>query len=216
MESSRPSIQKLITALIRFQTEVTDPKKDKVNPMFKSKYVSLDSIIHTIRPILVKHGLAFSQEVSLELVEPASGQNEHMVVVTTTLFHESGETLGAVTRLKADKLSPQGAGSAFTYAKRYGLSALLGISADEDDDGNQAEAEAKKRQIQAPTHGLAETLRVKLYETSKEKGWTTEELQKFMKEAFHVEKSSDLTTEQYYLFMNTLKSKNYNDAIGDL
>lgn len=42
-----------------------------------------------------------------------------------------------------EKSTPQGMGSAYTYGRRYGLAALLGIVADEDDDGNAASAPAK-------------------------------------------------------------------------
>lgn len=36
------------------------------------------------------------------------------------------------------KLDPQSLGSSLTYARRYALSAIVGICADEDDDGEKA------------------------------------------------------------------------------
>jgi hypothetical protein len=40
--------------------------------------------------------------------------------------------------LLLDKRNSQGLGSAITYARRYALTAVLNLVADEDDDGNQA------------------------------------------------------------------------------
>ncbi len=39
-------------------------------------------------------------------------------------------------------------GSAITYARRYSLSAILGVVADEDDDGNGAQGRNNKAQIE--------------------------------------------------------------------
>ena len=46
--------------------------------------------------------------------------------------------------LRADKATAQGAGSAITYARRYALSAMLGISSEDDDDGNYASEKASQ------------------------------------------------------------------------
>ena len=40
--------------------------------------------------------------------------------------------------MKPVKNDPQSIGSAITYAKRYALSAIFGITSDQDDDGNEA------------------------------------------------------------------------------
>jgi hypothetical protein len=46
------------------------------------------------------------------------------------------------------KPSPQEYGSALTYARRYAVSAIIGIVADEDDDGNRAQGhEASGRNV---------------------------------------------------------------------
>jgi hypothetical protein len=59
------------------------------------------------------------------------------VIVTTRLMHSSGQWVEASGRMKPMKNDPQGVGSAITYARRYGLQAIAGIPA-EDDDGNAA------------------------------------------------------------------------------
>lgn len=125
----------LFAALAMFQAEVENPKNTSVNPQFKSKYAALDVVINTVRPILSKHGLSFVQSTGSE------GEN---IIVKTLLLHESGEWLESDPltlpgyQLKGGGVkewNAQGAGSAITYARRYSLSAILGISSEDDDDG---------------------------------------------------------------------------------
>src|SRR5699024_555817 len=61
------------------------------------------------------------------------------VGVATLLTHESGEYIEFdPVFMKADKETAQGAGALITYLKRYTLSAIFGITSDQDDDGNSA------------------------------------------------------------------------------
>jgi hypothetical protein len=58
-----------------------------------------------------------------------------------SLVHaESGEAVSDTMPLLLGKDDMQGFGSAVTYARRYALCAVLGLVADEDDDGNAAAA----------------------------------------------------------------------------
>lgn len=117
-------------ALIAAQQEMQHAELDSENPHFGSKYASLKSVINAVKNHLNDHGIAFLQ--SSEAVEGA-------VVVTTTLLHENGETLsGGPVRVPMDKQNAHGYGSALTYAKRYSLAMVCGISADVDNDGNFA------------------------------------------------------------------------------
>ena len=124
------SIKNIAKALAQFQAEVRNPANTESNPFYKSKYAPLSDILNLARPILSKHGLSVLQSPS------GDGQN---VTVTTLITHESGEWIESEPlTLKADKATAQGAGSAITYARRYALSAMLGISSEDDDDGNLA------------------------------------------------------------------------------
>lgn len=124
------SIKNIAKALAQFQAEVKNPANTETNPFFKSKYAPLNDILNLVRPLLSKHGLSVLQSPS------GDGQN---VTVTTLITHESGEWIESdPLTLKADKATAQGAGSAITYARRYALSAMLGISSEDDDDGNFA------------------------------------------------------------------------------
>lgn len=128
------TINELATALSIAQGQIQPAKKDADNPYFKSKYADLSAIWEVCREPLSKNGLSVSQFV----------ENEgEFVVVTTMLLHKSGQWLSSALSLKPVKNDPQGYGSAATYGRRYGLSAIVGIVADVDDDGNAATFGAK-------------------------------------------------------------------------
>lgn len=122
------TIDKLAAAMNLFQAEVETVKKDGTNPFFKSHYATLENVIETVRPYLLKHGLSFSQ------FPDGDG-------LTTILMHSSGEFLEANGTMKPKDDTPQALGSAMTYARRYALCAILGL-ATEDDDGNAGSVKA--------------------------------------------------------------------------
>lgn len=130
---SSASLAALAPALVAAQADLKSITKDKVNPHFKSKYVTLDAIIEAVRPVLAAHGLSVVQGGYGDLdVQPG------IFGVETTLVHTSGEWLSTFVEVPLAKKDPQGAGSGITYGRRYGLSALLSLATDEDDDGNHA------------------------------------------------------------------------------
>jgi hypothetical protein len=117
-------LTKLIAALSKAQGMFKNIEPNKSNPHFKSKYADLEAIISGTKEGLAKNGLAFTQIF-------ADGK------LRTILMHESGDTITSDYPLTVDQ-SPQKFGSAVTYAKRYSLSAILGVATGEDDDGNNA------------------------------------------------------------------------------
>jgi ERF superfamily len=119
------------SALVAFQKEAPHISKDSINPHFKNKYASLDSIMDAVRPVLAKHGLAISQH--------PTAMETGMPGLRTVLLHTSGDRLEDVMPLAIDKPGPQAQGSALTYARRYAVLSVLGLVADEDDDANAAE-----------------------------------------------------------------------------
>ena len=124
------SIKNIAAALCKFQQECKSPKKSAVNPHFKSKYAPLEEIIKVATPTMAVNGLSHFQSTS------SDGES---VIVTTVLMHTSGEFIESdPLRLPMGKATAQGAGSSLTYARRYSLSAILGIAAEEDDDANGA------------------------------------------------------------------------------
>lgn len=122
-------INELATALSAAQAEMKNATLNKVNPHFKSKYADLAGIRDTVTPALTKHGLAVVQ---------GTDTTDGGIVVVTRLLHKSGQWMESRFPIAYDK--PQTMGSAYTYARRYSLSAMCSISADEDDDANAANA----------------------------------------------------------------------------
>lgn len=120
------SIAKLAVALVKAQRDIKVASKSSDNPFFKSKYADLGAIVDVVKPALNNNGISFLQIVTLEGVE-------------TTLLHESGEYISGVTPVVVAKQNdPQALGSAISYARRYGLQAIVGVVADKDDDGEKA------------------------------------------------------------------------------
>lgn len=130
METS-PSVTEIAKALGQFQYSIGSISKDATNPFFKSKYATLEHIITSTKDALAKNKLTYSQF--------PDGEG-----LTTILMHESGEWIKATMTVHMGA-KPQDQGSALTYARRYALSAVLGIATDEDDDGNAASQPAPKK-----------------------------------------------------------------------
>lgn len=125
MEKSQ-SIKEIGKALGVFQLKVGTISKDAQNPFFKSKYATLGNVLSVIQVPLEEAGLVFTQMPDGDCL-------------TTLLMHpESGEYLQSCYNLHPVKIDPQGIGSAVTYARRYALTAILGLNIDDDDDGNAA------------------------------------------------------------------------------
>jgi len=139
------SISKLSTALCTFQSKIKTITNDESVSVetrnggsYSFKYTSLAKILEFIRPIMSETKLSVSQLTELD------------GAVTTILMHESGEFLQSTLKLPIDitggKNDAQKIGSAITYARRYSLSAILGIATDEDDDGNLASGNSVKKE----------------------------------------------------------------------
>lgn len=124
-------IKNLLAALVKAQLAIKAPEKDKVNPQFKSKYSSLDSIYGSCREELAKQGLVLSHSVEYD-----APSNRYFL--KTTLYHVSGESISNTFPMFVDKQTSQGLASARTYACRYAIAGLLALPSDDDDDGEGA------------------------------------------------------------------------------
>jgi hypothetical protein len=122
------SVANIAVALAKAQATMRGAAKDRTNPHFKAKYADLASVWDACRESLTANDLAVVQPVA------ADGNT---VIVTTVLIHKSGEFISSELRVAAQQNTPQAIGSAITYARRYGLSSMVGV-APEDDDGEAA------------------------------------------------------------------------------
>ena len=121
------SIENLAKALVEVQKTELFALTDKDNPFFKSKYADLSSVWTAARHPLTANGLAVIQTMDIA---------DNGVIIETTLIHTSGEYVSGRLLIAPEKKTPQGVGSAITYGRRYGLSAIIGISPEDDDAEN--------------------------------------------------------------------------------
>jgi len=145
------SIKTLLDSMVKAQKEFVTLPKDKDG--YGYKYTDLDTVITTVRPILAKNNLGFMQ--SLTMTE------DNRPGITTRLFNTAGEwiedTIALPDVAMAKTNAAQNMGAAITYMKRYALSAILGISSDEDTDAAtpqsqpQEQRQAPKQQTKGPT-----------------------------------------------------------------
>jgi len=132
----------IATALVKAQSEMSNPAKGATNPFFKSKYADLNAVREAVIPVLNANGISV-----LQPIKNVDGKN----YVNTILLHESGESIESFTEIIYSKQNDaQAQGSGITYARRYGLQSFVCVGAD-DDDGNKASQQAKKEPIQKPT-----------------------------------------------------------------
>tara|TARA_B100002019_G_C21208676_1_gene568159 strand:+ start:153 stop:857 length:705 start_codon:yes stop_codon:yes gene_type:complete len=133
MATKQPST--LIEALNAFQKEHHAAGKDGTNPFFKSKYTTLAQALLAIQPA-TEFGLCHTQ-LNDYVITP---EGEVITIVITKLMHVSGDE-PLVSKFPVPKIpsnvknAHQEAGSAQTYARRYGLLSVYGL-ANDDDDGN--------------------------------------------------------------------------------
>jgi len=131
-------MKNLIASLVKFQASVPLIPKNSINPFFsqgerKAMYADLATVIDVCKPVLNQNGLAIMQTMfTLE------GRN----CLRTILADSSGETISSDLFLPevadAQKLT-----AAVTYLRRCQYLAILGLVADEDDDGNSVASNDK-------------------------------------------------------------------------
>jgi hypothetical protein len=126
-------IKNLAVAMNKAQTEMGGAHKGANNPFFKSKYADLAAVVQAVKEPFANNGLSYVQFPI---------EDNGRIGVETILMHSSGEWLSNSFTVNLTKQDAQGAGSAITYCRRYGLQAVAGIPS-EDDDGNAASKGAK-------------------------------------------------------------------------
>tara|TARA_Y100000310_G_C20453768_1_gene702029 strand:- start:55 stop:822 length:768 start_codon:yes stop_codon:yes gene_type:complete len=123
-QTQSTEINELAGALSLAQGEMNPAKKGASNPFFKSKYADLSEIIEATRYPLTGNDLSIVQYCE-------DGY------VVTQLMHGSGQWIRGRLRITPKENTPQGIGSALTYARRYSWQMMCGLGA-EDDDGESA------------------------------------------------------------------------------
>ena len=160
-ETKKNSIyESLINARREFKPLIETAK----NPFFKSTYAPLAEVINSVKDALSNNNIGFFQSVDpigeKEIVNITTTdktgvvKTEQKVVsfskITTTLFAGNGEKIETSYPLIIADTDPQKVGATVTYAKRYALTAALGI-ASEDDDAQSVSRPAAQTASAKPT-----------------------------------------------------------------
>lgn len=141
MEVSKPAVDvnqqgALALALSKAQSAFLPLKRDgKAEIIMKSggkycySYATLAACFESTRKALADNELAITQVLE---------SREGGLVLISRLIHSAGGEVASTMRVPIDEDAKnfiQGLGSSITYIRRYTYCALLGIVADEDDDG---------------------------------------------------------------------------------
>ena len=189
------NINELSSALAKAMGEIQGAKMDSINPHFKNRFASLASVQDSYKVPCSKNGLSVVQSV-----ETRDGK----YFVETMITHSSGQWISSDLELILSREDMQGLGSACTYAKRYAVCAMLGISAqDEDDDGNAASLATNKNnqvidQLNQSRKGKPTEAQLKrLFAISKAQNWNPKLLTEYMFKNFQKNSSHELNLEEY-------------------
>src|SRR5689334_6923256 len=138
-------IADLAKALSKAQAKMAGARKEARNPHLHTRYADLASVWEACRGPLTENGLSVVQ--TLDDADCA----ENQICVVTTLLHESGQWIRSRLRMVASRVSRQGEqvdpqviGSAITYARRYSLAAIVGVSPEDDDAETAMQRKAEK------------------------------------------------------------------------
>lgn len=142
-------LNELAKALAIAQGQIQNPEKDKKNPFLKNKYASLDSFLSACKKPLSENGLSIVQ---------FPGIKDGKVFIETILLHASGQWLSEILDYhvieEKGRSSLQSLGATITYLRRYSLSSVLGMAAEEDTDGETGDKkDTDNKKAQSPTNG---------------------------------------------------------------
>ena len=138
MPKDNPTAPRTATAcLVAALAHLDNVKANKINPAFKARYVTLDSLLDAVKPVLFDHDLALIQTLV---------SADEKIGVSTAFLHTSGERFEFGTILvKSEGRNDQQIGAHITYIRKQSIQTACGISVDLDDDGSSASRPAPGR-----------------------------------------------------------------------
>ena len=140
-------IDKIAPALVKALARITDVgksetatvKSERTGKEFQYKYATLSGVLGIIRPIFAEN--------ELTLMQFTRGNAEGTRVdVETMALHSSGQWISDSLMIPFEGVGARGAGSAITYARRYGAMAFVGMASDDDDAAAAQKAEESSQQ----------------------------------------------------------------------
>lgn len=144
-----PDITELVKALIAFKRECPKVKAGRWNDISKSKYANLSDIDEVVAPILLKHGLIYTQLLSADQFD---------ATCKTVLIHESGQFISASLTMtaherqgtQAPSAKPGHVAAALGHAKANGLKGILALAFDDEKSEPREKEKAKAKQTPPP------------------------------------------------------------------
>lgn len=130
------SLKSFAASFVKAQSQLKEANKNKLNPFYKSNYADLNSVWEAAKEALHSNGFTISQPTVFR---------DGVMLVETLLLHTSGEWIMGEYLVTTEKPGPQAIGAAVSYARRYALASIVGVTTGEvDDDGESATNHEKK------------------------------------------------------------------------
>ncbi len=121
------SIGAVMPAFLKAQRKFETPERSGENKHLHATYATISDDLNAVMDALNDAGLVLVQSMD---------RAEGGIDVETRIIHaESGEWMAGTVIVPVDKNNAHGVGSAFTYGKRYGLTALCALGNADDDSG---------------------------------------------------------------------------------
>tara|TARA_R110000824_G_scaffold526_8_gene3365 strand:+ start:2504 stop:3220 length:717 start_codon:yes stop_codon:yes gene_type:complete len=136
------SMSNIAPALLEVQKKLEAVPKDDKKNNFGKRYTNLGTILRVAKEHLNENGMVILQGGE------GSTLTGHLNI-ETTILHVSGEYISGVFSVPYGDMTPQKAGSAITYARRYSAASLLGMVSEEDDDG-EASSSSPAEEVRPP------------------------------------------------------------------
>lgn len=135
-------LNELFSALSKAQESIKNAQKEGYNPMFRSNYTTVTSVLEAVRPAYIMGISIMQMPESDKLITRVGHSSGQWLEIETPLF--VGEPKG-MSKMQAY-------GNAVTYARRYALVSLFGIGQEDNDgnDGNHNEPMQKKETLKKP------------------------------------------------------------------
>lgn len=142
-------IGKLAEALAKAQSKLEQPQKNKTakiegkskatgkNFSYSYKYADLPAVIECLKGGLAENGLSYIQPTRID---------GDRLILETRLMHSSGQWVASEWPLKVSP-DPKETASMLTYGRRYSLTSLCGISAEETDDDAERRGSGKDEPV---------------------------------------------------------------------
>lgn len=205
-----PTVANLIEALSKAQSQFQDIKKNctariplKEGRQLVYSYADLAEILRMIRPVLAKQSLAIAQPIH---------RHGDSTSIRTILAHASGEFMSSEMTIHQDRDGIQGFGSAITYLRRYCLTSMLAIAAEDEDDGAAAQNNLATKPVQrepssqqskgsvrtdVKSYTVTEPQVKRLMAIAGANQWSDNDIKSFIKTKFNLDSKNKLNKQQY-------------------